>query len=104
MMAHRLLRFLENFEALVTALANAVPADQRSEAQQQLLSVTQRQVEMLHQAACVLTAEPIAARQHRVARNQREFAGLTDRLESLALTIRCVTTRADLVPKVERLA
>jgi len=104
MMAHRLLRFQENFEALVTALADAVPADQRSKAQQQLLSVTQRQAEMLHQAACVLTAEPIATRRRRVARNQRELAALTEHLHSAPLTISRVTTRADLVPKVERLA
>jgi len=32
MMAHRLLRFQDNFEALVTALAKAVPVEQRSQA------------------------------------------------------------------------
>lgn len=32
MMAHRLLRFQGNFAALVTALAEAVPVEQRSQA------------------------------------------------------------------------
>lgn len=95
MMAHRLLRFQENFEALITALADAVPADQRPEAQQQLLSEAQRQVAMLHQAGCVLTAEPIAARERRMARNQRALAALVEQLQSEPVAFHPLKADAD---------
>ncbi|KAB0547877.1 hypothetical protein F7R01_10270 [Pseudomonas argentinensis] len=96
MMVHRLLRFQENFEALVTALADAAPADQRSDALQQLLSEAQRQVAMLHQAGCVLTAEPIAARERRIARNRRELTALVDQLRVQPVVILSLKTDADL--------
>lgn len=96
MATHRLLRFQENFEALVTALADAVPADRRSEAQQQLLSEAQRQVVMLHQANCVLTAEPIAARERRVARNRRELAALLEQIHAQPVAVLPLKTGADL--------
>jgi len=96
MATHRLLRFQENFEALVTALAGAVPADQRSEAQQQLLSEAQRQVVMLHQADCVLTAEPTAARERRIARNRRELAAVVEQLHVQPVVILPLKTGADL--------
>lgn len=96
MMVHRLLRFQENFEALVTALADAVPADQRTEALRQLLSEAQRQVVMLHQASCVLTAEPIAARERRIARNQRELAALLEQIHAQPVAVPPLKTGADL--------
>lgn len=104
MATHRLLRFQENFEALVTALADAVPADQRSDAQQQLLSEAQRQVAMLHQAGCVLTAEPIAARERRIARNRRELAALVEQLHVQPLAFLPLKTGVDLGPAKEHQA
>lgn len=51
MITHRLLRFHESFAALVTTLADALPSDQRSFDQQQLLEVAQKQLAMLEQAS-----------------------------------------------------
>nr|WP_288467443.1 hypothetical protein [uncultured Pseudomonas sp.] len=96
MMAHRLLRFQENFEALVTALADAVPADQRTDAQQLLISDAQRQLAMLHQAACILTAEPIAVRERRIARNQRALTALVEHVQSQPVAVQPLQTAANL--------
>lgn len=96
MATHRLLRFQENFEALVTALADSVPADQRSDALQQLLSEAQRQLAMLHQAGCILTAEPIAARERRIARNQRELAALIEQISDQPMAVPPLKTSGDL--------
>lgn len=96
MATHRLLRFQENFEALVTTLAEAVPVDRRSDAQQQLLSEAKRQLAMLQQADCVLTAEPSAARERRIARNRRELAALVEQLHIQPVVILPLKTGADL--------
>lgn len=76
MITHQLLRFHESFAALVTTLADALPPDQRSFDQQQLLEVAQKQLAMLEQAKCTLMPEPIAARERRHARHGRMLTEL----------------------------
>lgn len=76
MITHRLLRFHENFAALVTTLGDALPVDQRSFAQQQLLEVAQKQLAMLEQAQCTLVAEPVAVR----ARHEQMLATLVQHI------------------------
>lgn len=80
MITHQLLRFHESFAALVTTLADALPSDQRSFDQQQLLEVAQKQLAMLEQAKCTLMAEPIAARERRLARHEQVLTELVQQI------------------------
>lgn len=89
--SQRRLMFHESFEALVHALAHALPAAHRTPAQQQLLEDAEFQVSVLRTGQLKLHPTPIKTLQRRKASHQRMLAQLCDALRTGQVSIRSIT-------------